>query len=329
MNRTLQRLNKIKVEVNIGFISSESNRTRRMNILIICIKCIFLQKILFDMEYYKVTFEILPDTPTNREILSFIMGEAGFESFVDSDTCIEGYIQKNLYDKELIENSIEGFPICDVRIDFSATDAENKDWNYEWEQKGFKPIIIDDLCVIHSTMHKNLPKLKYDITINPKMSFGSGSHETTRQLTSIILNRNFSNKNVLDMGCGTFILGIASAIKGASHITGIDIDEFCTQNAEENCKLNNISNYTIIHGDASAINTSQKYNYIFANIHKNTIISDLDKYVSVLAENGHILLSGFYTEDADSIIKYAETLGLKVSSSFSENNWAVLELVRK
>lgn len=281
------------------------------------------------MEYYKVTFDIMPDTPANREILSFMMGDAGFESFVDADTCIEGYIQKNLYDKELIENTIEGFPICDVRIDFSTTDAENKDWNYEWEQNGFKPIIIDDLCVIHSTMHKDLPKLKYDITINPKMSFGSGSHETTRQLTRIILSRDFNGKNVLDMGCGTFILGIAASIKGASHITGIDIDEFSTQNAEENCNLNSIENYTIIHGDASSINTSQKYDYIFANIHKNIIINDLEKYVSALAENGHILLSGFYTEDADDISKYAETLGLTVVNSFSENNWTVLELVRR
>lgn len=281
------------------------------------------------MEYYKVTFEIMPDTATNREILSFIMGDAGFESFIDSDTCLEGYIQKNHYNKELIENYIEEFPICDVKIVFSTADAENKDWNYEWEQNGFKPIVIDDLCVIHSTLHKDLPKLKYDITINPKMSFGSGSHETTRQLTRIILNRNFNGMNVLDMGCGTFILGIAASFKGASHITGIDIDEFSTQNAEENCRLNNIVNYKIIHGDASAIDKSQKFDYIFANIHKNIIINDLDKYKSALADDGHILLSGFYTEDAEDICKYAEKLDLKPTNRFSENNWAVLELVIK
>ena len=213
---------------------------------------------------------------------------------------------------------------------FHAVDGQNPGPGTKvQEQNGFKPIIIDDLCVIHSTMHKDLPKLKYDITINPKMSFGSGSHETTRQLTRIILSRDFNGKNVLDMGCGTFILGIAASIKGASHITGIDIDEFSTQNAEENCNLNSIENYTIIHGDASSINTSQKYDYIFANIHKNIIINDLEKYVSALAENGHILLSGFYTEDADDISKYAETLGLTVVNSFSENNWTVLELVRR
>lgn len=281
------------------------------------------------MEYYKVTFEIMPDTPTNREVLSYIMGDAGFESFVDADNCLEGYIQKTIYNKEQIENAIEGFPLCDVKINYYVADAENKDWNYEWEKNGFKPIVIDDLCVIHSTMHKDIPKLKYDITINPKMSFGSGSHETTRQLTKIILNRDFSGKNVLDMGCGTFILGIASALKGASHITGIDIDEFSTQNAEENCELNNISNYTVVHGDASAIDKTQKYDYIFANIHKNIIINDLEKYISALADNGHILLSGFYTEDADDICKYAEKLGLTNANSFSENNWAVLEFIKK
>ena len=113
------------------------------------------------------------------------------------------------------------------------------------------------------------------------------------------------------------------------HITGIDIDEFSTQNAEENCELNNISNYTVVHGDASAIDKTQKYDYIFANIHKNIIINDLEKYISALADNGHILLSGFYTEDADDICKHAEELGLTNTNSFSENNWAVLEFIKK
>jgi ribosomal protein L11 methyltransferase len=191
----------------------------------------------------------------------------------------------------------------------------------------YEPIIINDLCAIHAPHHENIPSVRYDIIINPRMAFGSGTHETTSMLTEILLNKDLKGKKTLDMGCGTGILAIAMSLSGAENVYAIDIDEKSVANTTENISLNNINNIETILGDASAISKIGKpLNLIVANIHKNIIINDMHLYANALTPKGELIVSGFYTEDANDILTSAKEYGLSLKQTYSKNNWCVLLL---
>lgn len=280
------------------------------------------------MKYYEFKFIFKPKNEIVSDILMSVLGDVGFESFVEEDDVLKAYIQQSLFNKEELQTSINQFPIEVDAIDYTYTEAEDKDWNEEWEKNFFKPIVIDDLCAIHSTFHTDIPKVKYDIIINPQMAFGTGHHETTSLILNELLQMDLQNKAVLDMGCGTSILAILASKRGAKPITAIDIDSWCVDNSKDNCQLNQITDIDIKLGDASILKDEKPFNLVIANINRNILLQDMDKYVQVLQEKGKLLMSGFYTEDIAILQEKAESLGLHFVKTNHKNNWACL-LVQK
>ena len=184
------------------------------------------------MKYFEFTFDTHPCTKTVNDVLAAVLGEAGFESFVEREGGLTAYIQQSLYNEETLKTELANFPIPDTEITYVFTEAEDKNWNEEWEKNFFQPIVIGNRCVIHSTFHQDVPKAEYDIVINPQMAFGTGHHETTSLIIGELLDSELTGKSLLDMGCGTSILAILARMRGAQPCTAIDIDEWCVHRTE-------------------------------------------------------------------------------------------------
>lgn len=277
------------------------------------------------MIYIEVTFNLSPWSETAQDVLTGMAGEIGFESFVEEGECLKAYIQQKLYDEEALEGIIADFPMPDVAISHTAKEQEDKDWNEEWEKNFFQPIVIGDKCVIHSTFHKDIPHMEYDILINPQMSFGTGHHETTNLIVSRLLESDLAGKSVLDMGCGTSILAILASKRGADPITAIDIDDWCVSNSADNIRLNHINNIDVKLGDADLLrNERPAFDLIIANINRNILVADMDAYAGCMRQGSEIFLSGFYVEDIPVIKESLEKNGLKYITHFENNRWAMV-----
>lgn len=270
------------------------------------------------MDYKKVNISISPFQEWLRDVLNAQLAEIGFESFVDTENGMEAFIPENTFDLTRL-NAIFSEHKENFTFTFSSEIIADQNWNEVWEKNYFNPLLIKN-CLIRAPFHKNFPKAAYEIIIEPNMAFGTGNHETTSLMIEMILNLDIKGKLVLDMGCGTGILGILASMKGAKSITAIDIDEWSVDGTRKNAALNNITNLTIKSGDASLLK-SEMYNIIFANIHKNVLISDLEKYTQVLKNEGILILSGFYTKDIPEIKLKAESLGLQDAGFLTKNNW--------
>lgn len=279
-------------------------------------------------DYYSVRLDCEPCSADITDLAAAFLADAGFESFEPDDKGLTAYINVTAGDAEaLARNALADFPF-DVNFNLSCTLIVGEDWNEEWEKNYFKPIVIDDECVIHSSFHKDVPVARYDIMIDPKMAFGTGHHDTTSNMVRYILECDVTGKSVLDVGTGTGILGILAAMRGAHPVTGIEIDLPAYENAVENVGLNNVS-MKLIHGDASALKLVETADYLFANINRNIIIQDMKAYADSLKSDGIMLLSGFYENDIPLILKAAEPFGLGlVSSKVSPANWAAIMLKR-
>ena len=276
-----------------------------------------------DNIYISYTFKVSPKEPAT-EILIAELGEVGFESFVENEEGVEAFIQKtdwnaNVLDDIYVLNSKE------FEISYEMQEIEQTNWNIEWE-KNFNPIQVDGLVSIRAPFHEN-PNLKYDIVIEPKMSFGTGHHETTHMMVQHLLDLDVAGKEVLDMGCGTGILAIFAEIKGAKPIDAIDIDNWCYQNSLENVERNNCKHIAVYEGDASLLK-NKKYDLIIANINRNILLDDMRVYTNCLNINGVILLSGFYKEDISVIDKEVSKYGLKLDKQIERNNWVALRYVK-
>ncbi len=271
------------------------------------------------MDYYKITIEITPFEEWLRDVLVAQLAEIGFDSFIETGTGTEAFIQVNSFMEADFEFVLDSF-----RDDFSFSTIKelikSQNWNEEWEKNYFKPLVINNECVIRAPFHTDFPKAKYEIIIEPNMAFGTGNHETTSMMVETILENNMENKNVLDMGCGTGILGILASMKGAKKVTAIDIDEWSFTGSNENAALNNIGNITVKQGDADLLG-SENFDIILANIHKNVLLTDMAAYTKVLNQGGLLVMSGFYTEDKQDIKLKAESLGLKDNGFKTKNNW--------
>lgn len=275
-------------------------------------------------DYKKVTFVVTPNDEVQCDVLAALLCDEGYESFEQKDDGIVAYVQCDMFDEHKIDEALSQFDFSS-KISWTSESIEGRDWNEEWEKNYFTPMVIADKCVIHSTFHKDYPKLKYDIVIDPKMAFGTGHHETTNLMVEQILQEDMNGKSVLDMGTGTGILAILSSMHGAESALGIEIDGFAYENAIENIKMNKVENVKILHGDASLLENMQ-FDYVIANINRNIITSDLDKYVKVLKENGKMFLSGFYVGDIPVIMQVAKPLGLEEIKYNEKKNWAMLML---
>ncbi len=280
------------------------------------------------MKYLEFTFQTTPCTEVVNDVLSAVLAEAGFESFVEQTDGINAYIQKALYNESTLKEALAEFPLPDVNIEYNYTEAEDRNWNEEWEKNFFQPIVIDNRCVIHSTFHKDVPQAEYDIVINPQMAFGTGHHETTSLIIGELLDSDLQEKSLLDMGCGTSILAILARMRGATPCTAIDIDEWCVRNSLENIELNRVVNIDVFQGDASSLKDKGPFDIIIANINRNILLNDMKHYVSRMNQGGSLLMSGFYANDIPVIQAEAENNGLHLIHHREKNQWAVI-LFRK
>lgn len=269
-----------------------------------------------------------------KDLLADSAAEAGFESFEETQEGLEAYVQKELFDKDALDASIADFPIEGTDISYTIEDAEDKDWNEEWEEQGFDPICVDDQVLIYDAKHPELhPTTSPDhieIGIEAKLAFGTGNHETTRMIVSTLLNMNLYKMRVLDCGCGTGILGLVASKLGASEVVGYDIDEWSVENAKHNAQLNGVDNLEVYFGNASVINhISGVFDVVLANINRNILLEDMKSFRGVLNEGGYIILSGFYEEDIPVLLEKAKEFGLYESGRRTDNNWACLVLKNK
>lgn len=281
------------------------------------------------MKYLEFTFHTHPCTETANDVLCAVLADAGFESFVEQADGIAAYIQKDLYDENTVRQAVADFPLPDTSVTYSYVEAEDKDWNEEWEKNFFQPIVIGDRCVIHSTFHTDYPKTEYDIVINPQMAFGTGHHETTSSIIAELLDADLKGKSVLDMGCGTSILAILASMRGANPVTAIDIDDWCVNNSRDNIALNHIDNITVELGDASLLKDRQPFDVIIANINRNILLADMPAYAACMHTGSELYMSGFYVEDIPVIREKAESLGMEFVHHREKNRWVAVKFVMR
>jgi len=271
------------------------------------------------MEYIKTSCILQPDTGINREILVAELGNIGYESFTETPDSLEAYITAADFQEEALVN-LSSFDIPDFKVSFKFETIPDQNWNEVWEKNYFQPLIIADRCVIRAPFHTDYPVSEYEIVIEPGMAFGTGNHETTSLMISEILDQDLAGKTVLDMGCGTAILSILAAKKGAARITAIDIDQWAINSSIENAAINKISNLEIFKGCAEDI-PEQKFDFIYANIQRNILLNDMNLYIKALNNNGELIMSGFYVDDLKVIKAKAEALGLQFLRFTEVEKW--------
>lgn len=258
------------------------------------------------------------------EILLAELGETAFESFVETETGLSAYVQKELWNENILDD-IYILGNNEFTISYTFEEIDQVNWNEEWE-KNFEAIDVDGKCHVRAPFHEKT-NAEYDIVIEPKMSFGTGHHETTHMMIQHLLETDVTNKKTLDMGCGTAILAILAEMKGAQPIDAIDIDNWCYLNSIENAERNNCQHISVYEGDASLL-VDKKYDIIIANINRNILLNDMQQYVDCLNTNGTLFLSGFYTEDIPVIDTSCTEKGLTYSKKFEKNNWVALKYTK-
>ncbi len=289
------------------------------------------------MKYYEVDFTMKPCTQDAQDILSALAGEAGFETFEETATGLKGYVQQALFDEDTLQQVLEGFPFENVTLSYSIQEAEDKDWNEQWEQEGFEPIIINlppskgkGNLIIHDGRHlpsdNNLQPSSIMIEIDAHLAFGTGTHETTRMICGMLLDMQLDGLRVLDCGCGTGILGICALKVGAASVVGYDIDEWSADNTRHNAVINRVDDrLTALCGDANVLSGfSAEFNVVLANINRNILLNDMERFRNVMAPHAQLVLSGFYKKDCALLESKAQTLGLSLKATRSDGDWACL-----
>ena len=287
------------------------------------------------MKYYEVEMTITPCTQDAQDILSAMAAEAGFETFEETPTGLLGYVQQSLFLQDALDAVIANFPFEGTHIIYNVREAEDKDWNEQWEQEGFEPIEVrrkkdDGRCVvIHDGRHlpSDLGHQTSDIIsieIDAHLAFGTGTHETTRMLGSTLLDMDLQGKRVLDCGCGTGILGICALKLGADSCVGYDIDEWSADNTRHNAVINHVDDrLTSLCGDSSVLSGfAAEFDIVLANINRNILLADMPRFVSVMAPHSTLILSGFYEADCALLSSKAQQLGLKLIATRTDGDWA-------
>ena len=240
---------------------------------------------------------------------------------------MSAYIRTEQYDRNAVDEVLAQYPF-NAKIDVVEEFIEGEDWNSEWEKNYFQPIVFEDRCVVHSSFHKDYPVAEYDIVIDPRMAFGTGHHETTSLMMERLLNADLEGKAVLDMGTGSGILAILAAMRGAGKVLGVEIDPPAYENALDNIQLNNVPQVEIRLGGAETVVEKEAFDFVLANINRNIIMADIDKYAGALKSGGRMFLSGFYVEDVPMLEEKAQEFSLKLESVKEKNRWANMALVK-
>ena len=274
-------------------------------------------------DYIALRVDASPCDETITDLLASFLADIEFETFEPDENGVTAYVRKDKFRKEEVDQIISGFPISS-QFKYTVTEIKGQDWNKEWEQNYFKPILIDDKLVIRSSFHEDFPKAEIEIIIDPKMAFGTGHHATTAGMSRMLMEEShLKNASVIDMGTGTGILSILAKKLGAGPTVGIDIDEFAIENARENGVLNG-EDIEWITGDDKVLKELAPADIFLANINLNVIRDNLDKYVAKLKPGGKIFLSGFLVSDKPAILEEAEKYGLTFSKETSENGWQTI-----
>ena len=278
------------------------------------------------MKYFEVEFTISPYSADAADLFASLAGEAGFETFEETETGLKGYVQQSLFDEDELRECIEDFPFEGTSIIYNVREAEDRDWNEQWEQEGFEPIVIADQLVIHDGRHLPEVDSKVQIEIDAKLAFGTGTHETTRMICTQLLK--LAKGRVLDCGTGTGILSICALKLGATEAVGYDIDEWSVDNARHNAVINRVDDrFTSLLGDAKILeNIDEKFDIVLANINRNILLADMPMFVSKMHEGSLLILSGFYSDDCEILIEKAHSIGLKLVSKTTDHDWACLVL---
>ena len=274
--------------------------------------------------YLGFQFEVEPKE-LGSEILIAELGEKPFESFSETENGFAAYIQKSLWEEGMLED-VMILKSPEFKISYTVEEIAAVNWNEEWE-KNFDAIDVDGECHVRAPFHEKT-SAKYDIVIEPKMSFGTGHHETTHMMIQHLLDLDVTGKKTLDMGCGTAILAILAEMKGATPIDAIDIDNWCYLNSIENVERNNCKAITVYEGEAALLE-GKSYDLIIANINRNILLNDMAAYAKSLNSPGILLLSGFYTEDIEAITESCTQNGLTFEKKLERNNWVALRFAKK
>ncbi len=291
------------------------------------------------MDYTEYRFKLMPNTESYGDVLASVLGDVGFDSFDYDGETLKGYIQSSQIDKDLIDNVISNFPIPGVVISYTSAAIASADWNSAWESE-FSPIQIGSLLHIHDEREPKSEDVTYDIVIHPRMAFGSGSHSTTRLMLQLLLTQSeedaesieiqdLAGKRVLDVGCGTGILGIAALKGGCKCLTALDIDIDSVENTKENLALNGLGSQEVIEGDLSQLEANEQYDIILSNIHLNIHLSQMGLYNGHVKAGGRLLLSGFFADESEQIVSAASSFGLRKTRETTEDGWCALEFLKK
>ena len=276
------------------------------------------------MDYYKIT--VISNDPELREISIAELADVGVESFDEFEGGINVYMPEPVFDEAPIKDVFEG-EIFAGKVSYTVERIKSENWNAVWES-GYKPVIVDGKCIVYTSFHRDLPPAEYKILINPEMTFGTGHHETTHLCIEALLKLDLNDKTVLDMGCGTGVLAVLAAMKGATAVTAVDNDPTAAENAAENIKLNEVADKAVaLVGDAKAL-SGKRFDIIVANINRNVLLSDTEIYADCLSKAGTLILSGFYKEDVPLILDEAESRKLSNSAESFRNGWACLQLTK-
>ncbi|MBS3738595.1 MAG: 50S ribosomal protein L11 methyltransferase [Psychroflexus sp.] len=267
------------------------------------------------MTYTEVRFKVKPKED-GIQILIAQLGELGFESFIEEVEYLKAYIKTEQLSTITIEDC-QLFKNPDFELEYTIHDIEDVNWNQAWEEN-FKPVHITPNCVIRAPFHEKFD-LKYELIIEPKMSFGTGHHPTTHMMMQMVLEENLNNLSVLDMGCGTGVLSILAEKLGAKPILAIDIDEWCFINTLENKERNECENINVKQGGEELI--EGRFDVVLANINRNILLEHLPIYNRHLKQNGMMFLSGFYDKDLVKIDDVCQQLGLNYVKHQLKNEW--------
>lgn len=278
------------------------------------------------MNYIELNLDLFPLEDDTRDIAIAHLDGLPFETFVESEGGIIAYIKEPLFDEKILKKMLESLSNIGVQFHSHWKLIPDENWNENWE-KNFEPIVVDDKCLIRATFHQDLPQYPIEVIINPKMSFGTGHHQTTYMMVKHILSINCSGLTVFDIGCGTGILSILSCKLGASQVIAVDIDEWAVNNCQENVTINNCNSIETFMGGVELL-SSKKCDILLANINRNVLLNDIEKYADLLNGSGRMFLSGFYNEDAPILIDYAENCGFLLQEMEIKDNWVILDFQR-
>ena len=265
------------------------------------------------MIFKQINLKFNPVNPWS-DILVAYLSELEYDSFEEIDSGLKAFVETDKFSEESLNQVLSNL---DIKVEYDLQNLKQENWNAKWESN-FKAVIIDDRCGIRASFHPSLG-VKHEIVITPKMSFGTGHHSTTFGMMKTMIDLDFINKKVLDMGCGTAVLAILASMLKAKEILAVDIDEWAYTNSLENIQINNVSIVDVVQGGSEQI--KETFDIILANINRNVLLSDMGVYSKALVENGDILLSGFYTEDLTLITEKSNECGLSLISSTHHNNW--------